>query len=96
MSVVQRDALHGSENFVEFDSLRRDRSYLILHVHRTENTNDLILKLQENSEGQFYVFLPQCYNGQFSALDIFEMNTKKILQIAPSRTMLLSRTVLTP
>ena len=50
---------------------------LILHVHKTENTNRLILKLQENCEMQFYVFLPQCYNGQFSALDIFEINTKK-------------------
>jgi hypothetical protein len=77
MSVDQRVPLHESENFVELDCLRRDRAYLILHVHRTENTNRLILKLQENSDRQFYVFLPQCYNGQFSALGIFEINTKK-------------------
>jgi hypothetical protein len=77
MDVTQRVPLHMSENFVELDSLRRDRAYLILHVHRTENTNRLILKLQENSDRQFNVFLPQCYNGQFNALDIFEINTKK-------------------
>ena len=70
-------ALQESENFVELDSLRRDTAFLILHVHITENTNRLILKLQENCEMQFYVFLPQCYNGQFSALDIFEININK-------------------
>jgi hypothetical protein len=63
--------------FVELDSLRRDRAYLILHVHRTEITNRLVLTLQENSDTQFNVFLPQCYNGQFNALDIYEINTKK-------------------
>jgi len=78
MSVVQRDALNASEIFVELDSLRRDRAYLILHIQRTESTSHLILKLQENSERRFYVFLPQCYNGQFSASDIFKINSKLI------------------
>ena len=77
MDVAQRVPSHLSETFVELDSLRKDRAYLILHVHRTENTNRLVLKLQENSDRQFNVFLPQCYNGQFNALDIFEINTKK-------------------
>ena len=78
MSVVQRDALNPSENFVELGSLWRDRAYLILHVQRTESTDRLILKLQENSERHFYVFLPQCYSGQFSASDIFKFNSKLI------------------
>ena len=57
MDVAQRVPLHVSENFVELDSLRRDRAYLILHVHRTENTNRLILKLQENSDSLTCFFL---------------------------------------
>jgi len=75
-------AIQASGKVVEFEQLRKDKSYLNLHVHIAKVTKQIILKLQDDSKMEKkdpFVYFPVSHrseNRPFPNLNIFNTNSK--------------------